>query len=419
MSSTMLAADRYRGPEYRRLLAAARKSLERTGGDLSGRVSVAQPDDAERKAIIGITGVHQPVGTKRLTVSLAKLDASVRRATGASLAITLAAIGGPLRDRPAEAASLATARSALVKAAEASPLNESCHWYRDWLTGLRRDGTLTRMANQGDGLALGQAIGVLEYLAGRAASAPAVTLPELAAQVTGDTKALNRGAPGDTLTLRALALRAGVSRPASGTERRELWDLSGVIVDDLASRVLVLNLTAQGDGLGEWLTGAARYGTPFQVTLHQLTSHPIRLDQSRVFVCENPAILRRASTELGPASPPLICTEGRPSTAFRRLAAMTVAAGGELWYHGDFDWPGIAIAADIISSHGARPWLMTADDYLAGANASDASSALAGEPVATPWDLALSEAMRETGRPVFEETVASQLLADLARYLPG
>ena len=43
--------DRYRGPEYRRLLAAARKSLERTGGDLAGRVSVAQPDDAERKAI--------------------------------------------------------------------------------------------------------------------------------------------------------------------------------------------------------------------------------------------------------------------------------------------------------------------------------------------------------------------------------
>ncbi|MGD0684985.1 MAG: hypothetical protein ABSA03_07680 [Streptosporangiaceae bacterium] len=29
--------DRYRGPEYRRLLAAARKSLERTGGALAGR----------------------------------------------------------------------------------------------------------------------------------------------------------------------------------------------------------------------------------------------------------------------------------------------------------------------------------------------------------------------------------------------
>ena len=52
---------------------------------------------------------------------------------------------------------------------------------------------------------------------------------------------------------------ADVSRPASAAERRELWDRSGAIVDDLASRVLVLNVAAQGEGLGEWLTNAARH----------------------------------------------------------------------------------------------------------------------------------------------------------------
>src|ERR1019366_10129600 len=99
--------DRYRGPEYRRLLAAARRSLERTGGQLTGRISVADPDDAERKAIIGITGVHQPAGTRRLTVPLADLDAAVHRAIGLGLGALLAAVGDPLRDRPAEAALLA------------------------------------------------------------------------------------------------------------------------------------------------------------------------------------------------------------------------------------------------------------------------------------------------------------------------
>jgi len=121
--------DRYRGPEYRRLLAAARKSLERTGGALAGRISVAEPDDAERKAIIGITGVHQPSGTKRLSVPLADLDAAVRRGTGLGLEAVLAALGGPLRNRPARAASLAAARAALIANSEASPLNESCPWY--------------------------------------------------------------------------------------------------------------------------------------------------------------------------------------------------------------------------------------------------------------------------------------------------
>jgi uncharacterized protein (TIGR02679 family) len=410
---------RYRGPEYRRLLAAARKSLERTGGALTGRISVAEPDDAERKAIIGITGVHQPAGTKRLTVLLADLDAALRRATGLGLEAALAAVGGPLHDRPAEAASLAAARAALIAAAEASPLNESCHWYRTWLADLRRDGTLTRLANQGDTAALGQAIRVLEYLAARPAGAAPIALPALAAQTTGNTKSLNHGTTLATLILRALALQASVSRPASAAERRELWDLSGVIVDDLASRVLVLNVAAQGDGLGEWLTDAARYGTPFQVTLHQLVTHPIRLRHPRIFACENPAVLRRACEELGAACPPLLCTEGHPSTAFHRLARIAVQAGGELWYHGDFDWPGVSIATGVIDRHGARAWRMNASDYLSGAKTDGPCVVLAGDPVATPWDPELRETMLVTGRAVYEETVTDQLLTDLDEYISG
>ncbi len=128
--------DRYRGPEYRRLLAAARRSLERTGGQLTGRISVADPDDAERRAIIGITGVHQPAGTRRMTVPLADLDAALSRATGLGLAGVLAALGAPLRNRPVETAALADARTALIAVAQASSLAGSCPWYRTWLTDL-------------------------------------------------------------------------------------------------------------------------------------------------------------------------------------------------------------------------------------------------------------------------------------------
>ena len=411
--------DRYRGPEYRRLLAAARRSLERTGGQLTGRISIAAPDDAERRAIIGVTGVHQPAGTKRMTVRLAELDSSLIQATGLSLAGVLAALGEPLRNRPAAAASLAAARAALIEMAEHSSLNESCPWYRAWLSGLITDGTVTRLANNGDATALGQAVRVLEYLGARPADVSPVALPALAAHITGDTKALNHGTTLATLVMRALALREDVGRPASAAQRRELWDLSDVIADDLASRVLVLNLAAQGDGLAEWLTGAARYGTPFQVTLHQLDTHPIRLRPARIFACENPAVLRRACAELGPACPPLICAEGQPSTAFHKLVRIAVASGSELAYHGDFDWPGVAITAKVIDRHGARPWRMTAGDYLSGVKAGDTAIALAGKPVPTPWDPGLRETMRSTGRTVYEETVADQLLADLASPHPS
>ena len=440
--------DRYRGPEYGRLLAAARRSLERTGGSLTGRISVADPDDAERKAIIGITGVHQPAGTRRLTVSLADLDAAVSRGAGCGLVPLLTELGGPLRNRPAAAASLAASRAELAALAEASPLSVSCDWYRQWVSELGQDGTLTRLATQGDAELLGQAVRVLEFLDGRpaggelagaarAGAGPAgagsagpgsagarpagarpsgagpIALPALAAQITGDTKALNHGTGLGTLVLRALAVRAGVARPGSAAERRELWDRAGVLVDDLASRVLVLNLPAEGEGLGEWLTGAARYGTPFQVTLHQLAAHPIQVSCPRIFVCENPAVLRRACAELGAACPPLVCTEGRPSTAFHRLVGLAVGAGAELWYHGDFDWPGVAIAADVIARYGGRAWRMSASDYLLAASE---GVRLRGEPVNAPWDPELREAMRVTGHAVYEETLGDQLLADLATY---
>jgi uncharacterized protein (TIGR02679 family) len=265
---------------------------------------------------------------------------------------------------------------------------------------------------------LGQAVRALEFLDGFPAGATPIALPALAAKITGDTKTLNHGSPLATLMLRALALQAQVSRPATAAERRELWDRSGVLVDDLASRVLVLNVTAEGEGLGEWLTGAARYGTPFQVTLHQLAAHPILLRHPRLFACENPAVLRRACVELGVSCPPLVCTEGQPSTAFHRLIAMAIDAGAELWYHGDFDWPGVAIAADLVVRYRARPWRMDARDYEAAVNASGVGVDLSGEPGPTPWDLALREAMSLGGYAVYEETVADQLLADLRDYRP-
>jgi hypothetical protein len=179
--------------------------------------------------------------------------------------------------------------------AEASPLYLSWDWYQQWLGELRRDGTLTRLATQGDVGLLAQGVHVLEFLEGRPAGAGPIALPALAAQITADTKALNHGTGLATLVLRALALQAGVARPGSAAQRRELWDRAGVLVDDLASRVLVLNLPAKGEGLGEWLTGAARYGTPFQVTLQQLAAHPVQI------ACPGSSCARTRRCSGGPA----------------------------------------------------------------------------------------------------------------------
>jgi uncharacterized protein (TIGR02679 family) len=403
--------DRYAAPEYRRLLDAARRSLERTGGSLSATVTVKQPDDAERKVIIGITGQYRPEGAIQIAVRLADLDAAVRESTGGGLRDLLERIGPPVKDRPADRRRLADGREATVRSLENSFLHDQ-DWFRAWLAEIIADGTLTKLVNAADADRAGQAARVLEAIERRA---DPVQLAELAAATTGDTKALNHGTTLSTLVLRALSIRGGTSRPSTTEQRRELWDSCGVIVDDLASRVLVLNLAARGDGLGEWLTGASARGVPFYVTLQQLIAMPVApLAGLTVHVCENPAVLRRAVADLGPRAQPLICTEGQPSTAFHRLAAAITNASGVLHYHGDFDWPGVAIANSVIKRHHANPWRMSAADYREAIREDADHVKLSGAPQPTPWDPDLAAAMIAAGRAVYEESVASPLVADLA-----
>jgi uncharacterized protein (TIGR02679 family) len=414
------AAARYGGPEYKRLLDASRRSLERTGGDLTRTVTVKSPDDRERRAIIGITGQYRPEGVSVLAVRLADFDQAVHEATGEDLAQLLERLGPPLKDRPAERQRLADGREAAIRSAENSFLTAR-GWFQAWLAELAADGTLTRLVNTGETAYVRQAARVLEWVEQRIELKAAPTqLAELAATITGDTKALNHGTVLATLVLRALAFRVGAERPRTTEDRRDLWDRNGVIVDDLASRVLVLNLPADGDGLGEWLTSAKSYGTPFYVTLHQLVTMPVTVQPRQlVHACENPAVLRRAAAELGAEAQPLVCTEGQPSTAFHRLAAAIKRTGGRLRYHGDFDWPGIIIATGIITRHSARPWRLTAADYESAVRKDADYIDLAGTPQPTPWDPSLATAMTAHGCAVYEESVADHLIADLARDAGG
>lgn len=89
-------------------------------------------------------------------------------------------------------------------------------------------------------------------------------------------------------------------------------------------------------------------------------------------------------------------------------------------YHGDFDWPGIAIAGRLMR-RGALPWRLGAADYEAALEGLRADSVLelTGTPLATAWDPELSFSMRAAGVAVHEESLLETLLADLTRASPA
>jgi uncharacterized protein (TIGR02679 family) len=403
--------DGLRRPEWRRLLAAARRRLERDGWSLDGSIGLSAPDEAERRVVIGITGQYRPETVKRLTVNLADLDAALHDAYGKGLIAALAVLDGPVRDRPAERRTESEQREEL-RAALSRGRSATEPWYHAWTEQIDEDGTLTRLVRRGDGHLVAWAVSVLDRMPEDGKDL--LPLPVLAERATGDTKALVPGGPLATLVLRALALRAGVAPPRDRDGRRQLWERFGAVADDLASQVLVLNVRARQDHVvAGWLSDAADFGIPFRLTLHQLTVDPLTPAAPEIFVCENPAVLRAAAAELAENGAPLVCTEGVPSAACRRLLDAAVRAGARLRVRADFDWAGLRIAGSLLEAERATPWRMSAADYRAGL-AGGESTSLTGTPAASPWDPELAAELTTEGRAVMEERLLPLLLADLA-----
>ena len=398
-------------PELSWLVDRIRSRIAR-GASLDSVVTLTEATPQQRQAAARLLG-RPPGRGSSLSVPLSAVEAALHAAGIADgLREAVEALGGVVPDVAAERASFDARRDAALRSALACRYARE-QWHEAWLAELTADGTLTRLLRAGRNMVLAQAAAVLDLL-------PAVELPlpVLAERATGDTKALS-GPPLPGLVLRALARWQGTEVPQSQAGRRELWDAYGVILDDLASQVLVLGLPASGGPLGRWLTEAAALGAPFRVTLHQLSSMPITLDAPAIHVCENPAVLRAAAAKLGGKCAPLICTEGIPSAACHRLLASAASqparpegSGAAVHWRGDFDWTGLRTTAAAIDRYGATPWRMSADDYAAGLAGGD-SEPLKGPQAGSSWDPGLAERMRSAGRAVMEERLVPELLSDL------
>lgn len=235
-----------------------------------------------------------------------------------------------------------------------------------------------------------------------------MALAELAAEVCGDAHGLDAGRPLGSLCIRLAARLGGWEDWRGSRQRQQVWTSVGVLVDELSSSALVLNLRASGESLtARMLDLCAESGEPVRLSLRQLLKDEPCFCHQTVHICENPTILGAAAERLGPGCAPLVCVEGKPSTAAQVL--LDRLAAGRLLYHGDFDWPGLAIANTVMERHGALPWRFGSSDYLA----LDRGLPLEGTPVEPSWDPELAGHMQARGLAVHEEQVSETLLSDL------
>ncbi|WP_190813059.1 DUF2399 domain-containing protein [Saccharopolyspora pogona] len=152
----------------------------------------------------------------------------------------------------------------------------------------------------------------------------------------------------------------------------------------LAGSAPACAITSAANQTGEpvWLTWRSLNGD-FALDHSQCGPDP-RVD---VYVCENPTIVAAAVDTLASRSHPLICTNGVPSGAVRKLLAGLAVNGARLCVRADDDPTGQAIAAQLIATL----------------------------PRASLWRYEQRNPESAATSPEYEERVLSILLNDLAR----
>ena len=390
------------GAELAPLRARLRSRYQR--GRSGGAVKLCNLNATERDALAGLLG-RRPSAAGSLRFDIAELDSRLRDAgLATSLRHALELLDGPVIDLMAARAETARQWEAIRAMATDARLVA-------FLSDGRGLGLLKRVAAHLPAAArlIWQVQAVLAQL-----PAPAVTRSHLAAQRLGDAHALDPGSTVATLVLAVLRRdRAGEGDDEAEETVRELWAAAGVLVNELARPVLFLNLPGS-------VVGAAPSGEPAYLSLRALMrSAPIWGVASRdVFVCENPNLVAIAANALGAQCAPLVCTDGMPAAAQRALLSQLAMAGARLRYHGDFDWPGIAIANTVIEAFGAAPWRFGAADYQASLHqGAGTTRPLRGAAVNARWDRALTKAMQDHGRAIDEEALAADLISDLGTGL--
>ena len=337
--------------------AAARTRLERNGLHTTGELTV-DLDDTAADRLSGLLGRPLEPGTGR-RVKLADLDAALRRSAAGQGLISILEIldGRALTDRVAARqdaqAQWAQVWQRLDTALAATGLAAAA-WVPEWIAGLRRTGVLTRAGTDAATRALTHAVSALGILlrptdeppAGREQAAGRERAA-LATRVTGSAHGLDDTSLASVVLLRAAAHALGQPVPESAADRRELWQALGVATDSISGTVLAWHLRPPGtDPWSRMMRDRADLGLITHLTLHELDRAgeiEFAVPGQIVSVCENPQVLQAAAHAR--SGMPLVCLSGNPASAGTRLLRALTSAGNPVRYHGDFDWPGVAIAA--------------------------------------------------------------------------
>lgn len=404
------------------------------GRGLSGRVQLTAPSPEQRNAVERLLG-RRPTSGRSLSIDLDEVARVLARAgIAGDLADLVTALRGPITDRVVAAEHERLRWENLHRRVRAQAVAIAPQLGL-WADDLAAQGLLRRLAGQvaaeteqgqveaeGDSrrLAAAETLAEQALAVHRRLPTSPTALAQFAAEMLGDSHALDDDTALSTLVLRGIASRTG--QPSGGrdtAQRRALWAQMGLQRDELSAPVLVTGLRPGGESLlPATLRAHADAGEPCRLTLRALLRQPVDwtpLREVRVLICENPTVVAAIADRWGMATPPTVCTDGQPAGAAQALLGALTEAGAILRFHVDFDAGGIRIGNLLCERFGAQPWRMGTRDYERAAR--HGTRQLHGNPSEAAWDPELAPALRRHRVAVHEEQLLSELTEAVASEL--
>ena len=388
-------------------IAERLRHRQERGQTLTGTLTLTDPQPEQREALDALLG-RRPSQGNSLTLRIRALQEALNIANPGDI---VQACYGNIIDHRARRAEQDRQWNQILSHARTT-LKQDKHGL-DWIDSIG-DGLLKRLS-KGDPV-LGQELMTNALNIWVRMPFDQITLAELAAEVSGDTHALDRGQPLSPLLLRGLKFRTSHDGNRSAEARRLAWDRVGVVVDRLSAPALSFNLHAAPNTSLEIVLKTFRHERqPTYVTYQMLSREnpfrPIHSDMKEVIVVENPVVVDVAATKLGRNCAPLICTEGQPASAVKKLIRLISDAGARIHLHADFDWRGLLFVDQLLAIPGTSPWRMNPETYQSAKGTIELTNC----PTLPAWSRPLADEMRKRGTAVYEEQILPLLLNDLNR----
>lgn len=150
--------------------------------------------------------------------------------------------------------------------------------------------------------------------------------------------------------------------------RAELLYEAGLLKDDISSNVTCIGVTGYlySGQVHKGMLGFLEQGEMIQLNLQHLGKlKSIEGIGKEVYVVENPAIFQKLAEETE-GKVPVVCANGQLRLAVLVLLDFLTESGGRIWYSGDFDPEGLAIAQKLKDRYGQQLhfWHYEWEDYM-------------------------------------------------------